>query len=265
MNGPRLISLTLAVLIFVEILRIVTALVGINSVKPLRPPAMISQATAIPAGVDVAPIVSAHLFGNAEPDPAVQDPANAPRSAANLALTGTIATRNPKGGKAIIGDQGQFKVYSVGEHVGEASLYSVYLDRVVLERSGSLETLVLPRPLGAASLGRTPEVRRSAAATLGPAPFTQQPETPIVDKVANSDIESDAGGNMLGIRVVPGQDSAAFVHSGLIGGDVVVAVNGTKLDVPDRSQQIWKQVATGTAVTVLRRGKLQDVTLNFAP
>lgn len=266
-HGPKWISAMLAVLISVEIIRIAATLAGTNSAKPLRPPVVPSGARTVSTGVDVARIVSAHLFGTAGPDPAAQDPANAPRSAANLALTGTIATRNPRQGMAIIGDPGQFKVYSVGEHVGEASLHSVYLDRVILERNGSLESLVLPRPvLGAeASLVRGSGALRAAAAAAGASPPAEPSETAIVDKVANSNIESDAGGQMLGIRVVPGQDISAFTHSGLIGGDVVVAVNGTKLDVPDRSQDIWKQVSTGTAVTVLRRGKLQDITLNLAP
>jgi type II secretory pathway component PulC len=115
------------------------------------------------------------------------------------------------------------------------------------------------------SLVRASGALRTAASTAGASSPPEFAETAIVDKVANSIIESDAGGQMLGIRVVPGQDISAFSHSGLIGGDVVVAVNGTKLDVPDHSQDIWKQVSTGTPVTVLRRGKLQDITLNFAP
>jgi type II secretion system protein C len=266
-HGPKLISAVLAVLISVEIARIAATLAGINSAQPLRPPAVPSGARAASAGVDVARIVSAHLFGTAAPDPSTQDPANAPRSAASLALTGTIATPNPRQGMAIIGDQGQFKVYSVGESVGEASLHSVYLDHVILERNGSLESLVLPRPVMAAgtSLVRASGALRTVAPAAGASQSAELAETAIVDKVANSNIESDAGGQMLGIRVVPGQDISAFTHSGLIGGDVVIAVNGTKLDVPDRSQDIWKQVSTGTAVTVLRRGKLQDITLNFAP
>jgi type II secretory pathway component PulC len=112
------------------------------------------------------------------------------------------------------------------------------------------------------SLVRASGALRTAASTAGASSPPEFAETAIVDKVANSIIESDAGGQMLGIRVVPGQDISAFSHSGLIGGDVVVAVNGTKLD---HSQDIWKQVSTGTPVTVLRRGKLQDITLNFAP
>ena len=256
-HGPRWISAALAVLIAVEVVRIAAALAGISPIKTLQSPVVSSGVRTASAHIHVADIVSAHLFGTAAPDSAAQDPANVPRSAANLALTGTIVTRNPRQGMAIIGDQGRFKVYSVGEHVGDASLHSVYVDHVILERSGSLESLVLPRPV--------PDTGTSLVRASGTSSLPELAETAIVDKVANSNIESDAGGQMLGIRVVPGQDISAFSHSGLIGGDVVVAVNGTKLDVPEHSQDIWKQVSTGTAVTVLRRGKLEDITLNFAP
>lgn len=262
-NGPALVSSALGVLIVIELARGAAALVGINSPPSLRPAPAPSRVRAIHEGVEVARIVSAHLFGNADPE-AVQDPANAPRSAANLALSGTIATQNPKQGMAIIGDPGQFKVYSVGQLIAGASLHSVYLDHVILDRNGFLETLALPRP----NVGADPSVGRAAArssvARARPTAPPQEQDTPFVQKVAESGEETDVQGNMIGIRVTPGADRSTFVRSGLIGGDVIVAVNGTKLDA-ERGQDLWNQVSTGTTVTVIRRGKTQDVTLNFAP
>jgi len=70
-----------------------------------------------------------------------------PLSSANLVLTGTIASQDPKHGIAIISDGGPAKVYSVGDNVNGASLHSVYLDHVILDRAGALETLQLPRLL----------------------------------------------------------------------------------------------------------------------
>ncbi len=67
--------------------------------------------------------------------------------------------RIPKHGVAIISDGGApSKVYSVGERVGGASLHSVYLDHVILDRAGALETLLLPRQAAAlqACAGRGP-------------------------------------------------------------------------------------------------------------
>ena len=95
-------------------------------------------------------------------NPSTQDPANAPPSTANLVLAGTIATQDPKHGVAIISDGGPSKVYSVGDNVGGAYLHSVYLDHVILDRGGQLETLLLPRLLGP-GMRAPPVVRRSGA------------------------------------------------------------------------------------------------------
>jgi len=75
-------------------------------------------------------------------------------------LAGTIATEDPKRGVAIISDGGPAKVYSVGDNVGGATLHSVYLDHVILDRGGVLETLLLPRLLGP-GMNAPPVVRRT--------------------------------------------------------------------------------------------------------
>ena len=82
------------------------------------------------------------------------------RSAAPIwCWPGTIATQDPKHGVAIISDGGPSKVYSVGDNVSGATLHSVYLDHVILDRAGVLETLLLPRQLaGEPADGRRPPV-----------------------------------------------------------------------------------------------------------
>src|SRR3984893_2266402 len=158
-NGPRLVSLALAALIAVELARIAISLIGGGPVKSPQPVLTAVAPRAQHAGLDVQSVVSAHLFGVAAPDPSAQDPTNAPQSTANLVLTGTIATQDPKRGVAIISDGGPSKVYSVGDNIGGASLHSVYLDHVILDRGGQLETLLLPRLLGPGMHG-PPVVRR---------------------------------------------------------------------------------------------------------
>src|SRR5271154_44845 len=146
-NGPRAVSLVFAALILLELVHL-----GYSQLsKPLRVPQPTAPAAAPPvqhSGVDVQTVVAGHLFGVSVAGPSTQDPDNAPQSAANLVLAGTIATQNPKRGVAIISDGGApAKVFSVGDNVNGASLHSVYLDHVILDRGGTLETLVLPRLL----------------------------------------------------------------------------------------------------------------------
>src|SRR3984893_2160676 len=157
-NGPSLASACLAALIVVELARIAISILGgpVKSPQPIVTRAVQPQTH---SGVDVQSVVSAHLFGIAAVDPGAQDPANAPLSSANLVLAGTIATQNPKRGVAIISDGGPSKVFAVGDNVSGATLHSVYLDHVILDRAGQLETLLLPRLLGPGMLG-PPVVRR---------------------------------------------------------------------------------------------------------
>ncbi len=277
LNSPKIVAVGLTLLMAAETVRIAEALLGsAHSQAPAPGQAPNGMSSAEPAArsransqVDIDRVVSAHLFG-VPPSEAPTDPADLPRSAANLLLTATLATTEPTHGMAIISDGGPSKVYAVGERIGGASLHAVYPDRVILDRGGSLETLELPRPLTAAggnARGPAPARIAAAQASVAAAQAPPQPaaQVPIVDRVAESSVETDSAGKLLGIRVTPGDDSATFIHSGLKGGDVVVAINGTQLDTPGHSQEMWNQVTTGTTLTVERRGKLQDVTVSFAP
>ncbi len=159
-NGPNWVSLGLAALIVVQLAGVVISVLN-GRVKSPQPVAARGVPPHPHAGADVQSVVSAHLFGIATVDPSTQDPANAPLSSANLVLAGTIATRDPKHGIAIIGDGGPAKVYSVNDNVNGATLHSVYLDHVILDRAGALESLVLPRTFSGGGAGRSlPAARR---------------------------------------------------------------------------------------------------------
>src|ERR1700733_14697232 len=157
-NGPKFVSFVFGALILLQLL-----LIGYPYLsKPVKSPQPVLAPVIPPvkhSGADIQTVVSAHLFG--VPPAATQDEGNAPQSSANLLLAGTIATQDPKHGIAIISDAGApSKVYSVGERIGGAALHSVYLDHVILDRGGALETLVLPRQLPPS--GRGPAVARRA-------------------------------------------------------------------------------------------------------
>jgi hypothetical protein len=155
-NGPWLVSLTLGALMAVELAR-ASAFIAVElvpasiklfggGVPPAPLPTVVMDTRALERpDVDVQSIVAAKLFGVFAADPNSQDPSGTPRTAADLLLAGTLATENPKTGLAIISDAGPAQVYEVGASVGDASLHSVYRDRVVLSRNGRLETLALPK------------------------------------------------------------------------------------------------------------------------
>jgi general secretion pathway protein C len=270
-QGPKLVSMVFAALILLQLLQIGYSLLS----KPLKSPQPVATAAAPRpqrSGVDIQSVVSAHLFGVAVTDPSTQDPANAPQSSANLLLAGTIATQDPKRGVAIISDAGSAsKVYSVGERIGGASLHSVYLDHVILDRGGALETLLLPRQLppsarGAAVLRRPGADPRTAAAVDNIRRMVQQ-DPSILDQVMRTVASYDnAAGKLRGFRAYPGRNRAIFSKLGLKSGDLVTAINGTPLDDPQRSQDVFNTIQTSDHVTVTieRGGQKQDITLNIA-
>jgi general secretion pathway protein C len=269
--GPKMVSVVFAALILLQLLQIGYSFIS----KPLKSPQPVVTTSAPRpqrSGVDIQTVVSAHLFGVAVADPSTQDPANAPQSSANLLLAGTIATQDPKRGVAIISDAGApSKVYSVGERIGGASLHSVYLDHVILDRGGALETLLLPRQLPAsapraAALRRPGADPRTAAAVDNIRRMVQQ-DPSILDQVMRTVASYDnAAGKLRGFRAYPGRNRAIFSKLGLKSGDLVTAINGTPLDDPQRSQDVFNTIQTSDHVTVTieRGGQKQDITLNIA-
>ena len=268
-NGPNLVSLGLAALIAVELVRMAVSVLS-GPVKSPHPAIARSAQTRPHPTVNVQAVVSAHLFGLATADPTTQDPANAPLSSANLVLAGTIATQDPKHGIAIISAGGPSKVYSVGDNVSGASLYSVYLDRVILDRGGTLETLVLPRQLpgdrSQASARRLGVNQRTVTAVENVRRMVQQ-DPGILDQVMRTVASYDnAAGKLRGFRAYPGRNRAIFNKLGLKPGDLVTAINGQPLDDPQRSQEVFNTIQTSDHVTVTleRGGQKQDISLNIA-
>jgi general secretion pathway protein C len=271
-NGPRLVSLALAALIAVELARIAISLLSGGPVKSPQPVLTnVAPRGAQHAGFDTQSVVSAHLFGVAAADPSTEDPANAPQSSANLVLAGTIATQDPKRGVAIISDGGPSKVYSVGDNIGGASLHSVYLDHVILDRGGALETLLLPTQLGPGMRGppitrRAGGDPRTVAAVENIRRMVQQ-DPGLLDQVMRAVPSYDnAAGKLRGFRAYPGRNRQIFSKLGLRAGDLVTAINGTALDDPQRSQEVFNTIQTSDHVTVTieRGGQKQDITLNIA-
>lgn len=274
-QGPWLVSMALAALIAVELARIALGFFGAAPLKSLAPTASQQRtiAAAQPA-VDLTPVISAHLFGIAAAQDKPTDPAEAPATTANLVLAGTIATQDPKHGVAIISDGGPSKVYSVGDTVGGAKVHSVYLDRVLLDRGGSLESLLLPRLLEGHA-GPAPAPRPSGV-------FGGDPRVANVADNLRRRVQQDPGilneimrtvpsydnkaGRLRGFRAYPGRNRIIFAKLGLKPGDLVTAINGTPLDDPQRSQEVLNTIQSSehATVTIERAGQRQDITLNVA-
>ncbi len=113
--------------------------------------------------VNVAAIANNHLLGSAAgAGPAAGDAANAPQTSIPLVLTGHHRSGQP-------GERPRHPGRERGDHQGVrrrrhhrpggAKLHSVLSDKVILDRNGALESLMLPRQSGP-PLGMTAQRRR---------------------------------------------------------------------------------------------------------
>jgi general secretion pathway protein C len=262
-HGPRVATWVLAFALAVQAAVIVTNLAGSSRPPklPANPPAAQRSRT-----VDVAAITGAHLYGMPPVQAVAQDAANAPATNMPLVLTGIIAADDPNNGLAIIGENAAgAKVFAVGDNVpGGAKLHSVFPDRVVIDRNGTLESLMLPRQLGTASAP-------PSTAAVQTAPVMDRMRKLMTDDPGlMADIMRPqpvfAQGKQKGYRVYPGRNRQAFTRLGLHPGDLVMAINGTPLDDPARGQEIFRTLGSSSEahITVMRSGQQQDLTLNIA-
>jgi general secretion pathway protein C len=260
-EAPRLATWVLALALGVQAAFIVTDLAGAGRAPRAAPPSQPLRSRF----TDVAAITNAHLFGAAPA--AGQSPGSVPETSMPLVLTGIIAGNDPQNGLAILGPNAQTaKVHAVGDTVpGGARLHSVYTDRVIIDRNGQLESLVLPRQSG----GTAPAPSAASLPTQSPVidrmrrALTEQPGL-IADLLRPQAVMD--GDKVKGFRVYPGRNRLAFARLGLRPGDEVVAINGTPLDDQDRGQAILNTLGTSSEarVTVIRNGQQQDLTLNIA-
>jgi general secretion pathway protein C len=263
-QGPRIATWVLAFALSVQAAVIVTNLAGSSRPPKVAPPPPVQPARN--QSVDVAGITSAHLFGAPPIEAVAQDASNAPPTSIPLVLVGIIAADDPHDGLAILGENAAgAKVFAVGDNVpGGAKLNEVRVDYVIIDHNGRLEKLMLPRQLQAGAAAP------SSTALQMEAPVERMRKLITDDPGLMADImrpqAAYAQGKLKGFRVFPGRNRQAFSRLGLHAGDLVMAVNGTPLDDPGRSQEIFKTLGSSSEahITVMRNGQQQDLSLNIA-
>ncbi|WP_111496296.1 type II secretion system protein N [Marinobacter bohaiensis] len=153
-----------------------------------RPSSGQATATANPSsesasqGPEQVELSSIDLFGAADPQAAStpQSTENLPETNLRLFLRGVMAGDEDSTASALIeGSDNQTEVYLVGDELpGNATLRSVYADRVIIERSGKLENLYFPETSDRSGIevaGAAPEAAPEPAASQPP---TAQPVQP---------------------------------------------------------------------------------------
>jgi general secretion pathway protein C len=266
---PFWVSAALVLLLAWQAIQLVWAILG------ARPtPATVSggpgEAPAAPQGatLDVNGIVNAHLFGVAGASGSGEtDPSQVAATQMNLVLVGTIAAADPQQGFAIVGESAATaRVYAVGKTItGGTKLHSVYPDRVILDRGGKLEALLLPKKFtggGMAAAAPLPQANPMLGQRLQD--LAAQNPGAITEIIRPQPVF--ANGQQRGYRVYPGRNRQQFSRLGLMPGDLVTAINGTPLDDPARGMEILQSMnsASEVTVTVERNGQATQISINNA-
>lgn len=259
---PRWILGLLIVLLGVRAALLVADLAG-----PPTPVARTSNAAPPAAArkvVDVPSILRANLFGQS---PVASGP-DAPVTTMNLKLPLVFAdVKDEKLGFAAIGTTDtDVKVYAVGQDLPNgARLHAVYVDRVLLDRGGSIEALLVPPRAGATqALGMAPPTA-SAGVSMDRFQQIMRDNPDIVNQImSRQPVFQD--GRLTGVRVNPGSNAQAFNRLGLRPNDLVTTINGLALDDQARSNDVFNSLngASQARVTVLRNGREMELNLNLA-
>ena len=273
---PKWVVLALVVAIAWQLAQIVWMLVPASpSGDPIEMPAT-QPGAASPAGAadqaNVRMIAGAHLFGEAsdefvEPAAISSDIEALPDARVSLSLKGTLAASDPGASYAIIADSNKEEnVYKIGDAVMPGTtLHEVHRDLVVLNQSGALSKLKLPKefPEGA------PVTRRSSStinrAASNNTRSIQNVVTQNVSKLADVIRPTPyfVGGQQQGYRVYPGRDRKQFAALGLRPGDLIKDIDGAALTDPKQAMEIFQNLGTAqeVSVTVERNGQPQTLVL----
>jgi general secretion pathway protein C len=221
---------------------------------------------------DYSVLIDSHLFGES-PEQAptvVPEVIDAPETTLSLTLKGIVSREeDSNGGSAVISSsRGEDRRYQVGQTIDDAdgaTLHSVYADRVLLNRSGRLETLRLPKELTASSamgIQGSPLPQAAPPSSGSLREVISENATRLTDIVRLAPHVQE--GQVVGFRVTPGRDRGAFEALGLQPGDVVTDINGTVLDDPSQGLQVFQSLGESTQanVTVLRDGVPQVIVID---
>lgn len=281
LQGPAVGRLVLAVnLLLVLGLAWLLAQLTWHLLLPVAP-----ETVSLPAGGSVASapaqtpdrgreVARLHLFGEATQGvPAVEEvPRDAPDTRLRLTLRGLFAARDPEQALAIVAEPGgEEEVYRIGDPLpGGAELQEIHADRIILSRAGRYETLRLPQEEGIDGMSREPTARPAAGGAVSEDPgalLQQHRETlrtnpqALVSLVRPMPVQEN--GQLVGFRLLPGQDPNFLNKLGLRPGDIVTAINGLTLDSPANGVQALQALQNETSLNLeIRRGQ-QNMTLNF--
>ena len=247
-----------------------------DTIDAIPPAGMMSDSSSPTGRANVRSIAATHLFGEAAADAIEIIPQgpieNLAETRLALTLKGIIAGSDDELSLAIIADnRNEENIYAINDAVVPGTtLHAVYTEQVVLNRSGNLEALKLPKefPKGTGPIRRNQtSVRRATTAITNAGNRSiqnvlAQNVTKLADVIRPTPYF--VGGKQQGYRVYPGRDRKMFASLGLRPGDLIKDIDGAALTDPQQAMKIFENLGTAdqVSVTVERNGQPQVLILS---
>ena len=247
--------------------------------------------------IDVTPVLGSGIFGDNPDAPAEAEAAegaaggregieqDAKETRLALVLTGIVASTDDGLGSAVIKGGNREQVYAVGDQLpvsGKVTLAKVTPRQVVIDNAGTYELIKLYEgpglvvPTRAAAASRPDPATRTGPQSLEDGAvadaeararmagrYRQQlydaPET-LTQIVSIAPVRD--GGSVIGYRVMPGADHAAFEATGFKSGDVVTGVNGLALNDASNTLKLYQLMKDADQATFELDRNGESVTLS---
>ncbi len=251
--------------------------------QPPTPPSAASSAKNSTPVLNIAPLLSANLYGNyqaSEAPVAELDPVDAPDTKLRLTLRGIVASESAQDSRALIeSNPNDLMPYVIGMDVpGGATIHAIHPDRVLLKRAGRLETLRLEKdlPTDPAAVVAMPAISNRPSGTQVLDVEAAMKLSNIRTELLNDPTKASRymrmqparrDGGLVGYRIYPGRDRQLFREIGLRPGDILTRVNGVDLNDPSRSLQLLGELsqASNVDITIERAGNQQSFSVSLNP
>lgn len=212
---------------------------------------------------------NAHMFGVAnKKETKVASTTKAPETKLSLILKGVLVATPESISSAIIARKknGPETVYGIGDKLpGNVIVEEIHADHVILRRGDRLETLRLPKgsSSGVTFTGKAPKIN----------PVTSDPQslkdlrshllknpTSFADYALPIVVKDE--GKQIGYRLDFQEKGDLLKNAGLTSNDVIISINGIKLDSPKRAIRALRKLGTAGQVNLIVRRQGADVPIS---
>ena len=217
-------------------------------------------------------LTTANIFGVS--DKAVpQKQTKVPETKLNLTLKGVLAAKPMSRASAIIakGKSGKEDIFSVGDKMpGGILIKEIHPEYVVLERNGRLETLKLQKISGVAGFSRSNNRKSSSSVRASsPAAALKEIRTDILKNPTSFGdyalpVVVKENGRQIGYRLQPQKKGELLAELGIQSSDVIVQINGIKLNKPQNGISALRKLSTAKNLNIVVKRNGVETPLNIS-